>query len=519
MSISNGGAVSTYALGVAPIGFNCLLTVDGSGSALNIRTNLYVGGGDVGNGPEPGGIGVAQISNGGVINSPATTIFGQGALVADGVLTSQVTVNLGGSLSGNGTVNGDVATAGHIEPGDSIGILTIGGNYTQSSTGILTAEIGGTGSDAHDYLTIAGAATFDGTLEVRFVDGFLPTSGQVFNLVEVSGAVSGSFAQVTFPDLRSGFQFSGEFVNGIYQLTALNDAAPAIGLRNISTRGQVAPGEDALIAGFIVTGSEEKQVIIRGLGPSLATNGIPLPGRLADPILELHDNTGALISSNDNWMDSPDRQQIIDSTIPPTDDNEAAIVAALAPGNYTAILRGLGSSSGIGIVEVYDLSPNADATLANISTRGLVGTADNFLIGGFITGDQNTTVLLRALGPTLAFSGVQDVLADPALELYDANGEVVASNNDWEDTDAVPLKIRAFRRLTLWSRRSSRPLVPAPSLRSFRDKTGQPESDCSRSTTSDKMGPAGDIATIRFVCFNVQRSRASGAAASALILF
>src|SRR5262249_45318920 len=155
-----------------------------------------------------------------------------------------------------------------------------------SSTGTLKVEIGGSGSNDHDFITITGDVGVDGTLEVRFIDGFLPSAGQVFDLIGVTGSVSGDFARVTFPDLASGFEFSCKFVNGTYQLTALSDGTPAIGLRNISTRGQVAPGDDALIAGFIVTGSENKQVIVRGLGPSLEANGVPLPGRLADPTLE-----------------------------------------------------------------------------------------------------------------------------------------------------------------------------------------------------------------------------------------
>ncbi len=119
-------------------------------------------------------------------------------------------------------------------------------------------------------MSITGDATFDGTVEVRFTDGFLPVQGEVFELIDVSGALSGSFAEVIFPDLRSGFQFSTQFVGGRYQITALSDGAPAAGLLNISTRGQVGADDDALIAGFIVTGTTDKQVLIRGLGPSLA---------------------------------------------------------------------------------------------------------------------------------------------------------------------------------------------------------------------------------------------------------
>ncbi|HEY2800266.1 MAG TPA: hypothetical protein VGI85_06710 [Chthoniobacterales bacterium] len=435
LDITNGGVVSTFALGVgAGLGSNGRLTVDGARTALDVRTNLYVGGGDFGAGPEPGGTGLVQIAHEGAVSSTTTTVFGQGTLVDDGVLKSRtLTIMPGGSLSGEGTISGNVGNAGQVEPGDSIGALAINGNYTQDSGGTLVLEI--SSSEAQDHLSIAGNALLDGTVEVRFVNGALPTRGQVFELLDVSGAVAGSFARVIFPDLRSGFQFSAQFVNGRYRITALSDGAPAAGFLNISTRGEVGSGDDALIAGFIITGTAEKKVIIRGLGPSLAVGGTPVPGRLNDPSLELRGNTGELISSNDNWADSSQRQEIIDSTIPPGDPHEAAIVATLAPGNYTAILRSVGNGAGIGVVEVYNLSSKPNADLANISTRGFVATGDEAMIGGFIVDDQDTPILLRALGPSLRQARVSDALADPTLELHNSNGDVIAFNNDWRETD------------------------------------------------------------------------------------
>ena len=442
LTVSNGGTVSTFLLGISAYdGSESSVTIDGTNSALNVRTTLIVGGFDLGDGASAGGVAPLEISHGAIVTSGNTTVFGRGSIIDDSLLaTGDVSIDLGGSLSGNGTVTGDVTNSGTVQPGDPVGTLALQGDFTQSSTGTLVAEISGPGPTDHDFLSITGDATIDGTLEVRFIDGFLPTAGEVFDLISVGGSISGNFARITFPDLASGFQFSGKFVNGTYQLTAMNDGAPAIGLRNISTRGQVAPGDDALIAGFIVTGHDDKQVIIRGLGPSLTANGVALPGRLADPTLELHDSIGALLSSNDNWMDSPDRQAIIDSMIPPTDDAESAIVTTLAPGSYTAILRGVADSSGIGVVEVYDLSPAADATLGNISTRGFVGTGDQVMIGGFIANDQSTPVLVRALGPSLTFLGIGGALADPTLELHNSDGELIASNNDWQDTDQAEIE-------------------------------------------------------------------------------
>ena len=165
-----------------------------------------------------------------------------------------------------------------------------------------------------------------------------------------------------------------------------------------------------------------------------------MPGRLLDPTLELRDSAGGLISSNDNWRDSPQAQDIIDTGISPSDEHEAAIVATLAPSSYTAVMRGAGNTTGIGVVEVYDLAPDVSAQLANISSRGFVETGDNVMIGGFIAGNQAMHVMVRALGPSLTNSGVPNALADPTLELHDAEGAIIAFNNDWQDTDAVSIE-------------------------------------------------------------------------------
>ncbi len=433
LNLTAGGVVSAFAVGVGPYGVG-EVTVDGAGSALNVRTALYIGGADFGGGPEPGEIGLVQITEGGAVDVETALLFGQGTIVDDGTLTStSLDIASGGLLSGNGNVAGDVVNAGQIAPGDPLGTLALVGNLTQYTVGKLHFEISGPNPDAQNHLDITGSAAIDGTVEVRFTDGFLPLQGQVFELIEVSGSVSGSFARVIFPDVGTGFQFSAEFVNGHYQITALNDAAPAAGLLNISTRGEVGADDDVLIAGFIVTGTTEKQVLVRGLGPSLAFRGIP--GLLADPTIELRDETGALITSNDNWMDSPQRQDIMDSMLAPGDDREAAILATLAPGSYTAILRGVGNSTGLGIVEAYNLGPDASGSLANISTRGLVSTGEQVLIGGFIVDDLNSIVLLRGLGPSLALAGVSNALANPTLELHDSNGDVIAFNDDWMQSD------------------------------------------------------------------------------------
>lgn len=208
---------------------------------------------------------------------------------------------------------------------------------------------------------------------------------------------------------------------------------------NISTRADVLTDDQILDGGFIITGSEPKSVLIRGLGPSLAEQHVT--GYLADPVLQLNDSTGVLMT-NDNWKDSQE-MAIKDTGIPPTNDLESAILVTLPPGAYTAILSGKDSGTGVGLVEVYDLESASDSTLGNLSTRGFVGLEDNVMIAGFIAGAGDggpDNVLIRALGPSLAQRGVSDPLADPTLELHDADGTVIASNDNWKDTQEAAIE-------------------------------------------------------------------------------
>ena len=365
------------------------------------------------------------------------TTINAGGLEVDGSVTSDITVNAGGTLGWDPaqlrqspSVAEEPLHRAVISRFMLMAILA--GHRCYSEGRSCDADPAGAGQ-----IEITGNATLDGTLEVRFLDGFVPLNGQVFRLFHVGGELSGDFAQIIFPDLRSGFQFRNEIVDGYYQITALSDGTPAAGLLNISTRLQVGTDDNALIAGFIVTGSASKRVILRAIGPSLTVGG----EGLADPMLELRDNTGALLLSNDNWIESPQMQEIIDSGIPPNDDHEAAIVSNLAPGSYTAIMRGVNNTTGIGVVEGYDLTRDAPAKLANISTRGFVDLGDNVMIGGFIADNQATHVMVRALGPSLWQSGISNALPDPTLELHDSQGGLVAFNNNWvESTDYVAIE-------------------------------------------------------------------------------
>ena len=204
---------------------------------------------------------------------------------------------------------------------------------------------------------------------------------------------------------------------------------------NVSTRLRVQTGENALIGGFIASGSATKKIIVRALGPSLANFGVP--GFLADPRLELHDHNGALIGSNDNWKINDQTHQsqeteIAATGVAPANDLESALIATLQPNaGYTAIVRGAGDANGIAVVDAYDLEPSGHSKLANISTRGFVDTNENVMIGGFIL-DSQTRVVVRAIGPSLAQLGVGNPLADPSLELRDGQGTLLASNDNWK---------------------------------------------------------------------------------------
>jgi hypothetical protein len=189
-----------------------------------------------------------------------------------------------------------------------------------------------------------------------------------------------------------------------------------------------------MIGGFIITGNTPKKVVIRGLGPSLASFGIT--DFLADPVVELRSDSGALLQQNDNWKDSQ-RTEIEATGLQPSDDRESVIVTTLVPGNYTAQLTGKGGT-GVGTVEVYDANVPADSQLANLSTRGFVQTGNNVMIAGFSlgAGDAATDVAIRGIGPSLSNFGLNNVLADPTLELRDSNGALLITNDDWQ-SDAV----------------------------------------------------------------------------------
>jgi hypothetical protein len=196
----------------------------------------------------------------------------------------------------------------------------------------------------------------------------------------------------------------------------------------------VQTGDNVLFGGFIISGNQSKKVLIRAIGPTLANFGVQNP--LANPTLELYSGS-QLLDFNDNWVDSPDKQAIIDSNFAPSDNLESAMLKTLSPGGpgYTAILRGVNDATGIAVVEVFDLDQSANAILANISSRGFVATGDNVMFAGvFVAGTSSLNVIIRAIGPSLTDFGVQGALADPTLELHDGNGTTIEVNDNWVDS-------------------------------------------------------------------------------------
>jgi hypothetical protein len=207
---------------------------------------------------------------------------------------------------------------------------------------------------------------------------------------------------------------------------------------------RVGTGDNVGIGGFIITGTAPKHVLLRAVGPTLVQSGVT--NALPDPVMELHGPGGFATITNDNWRDDPvQKAAIIATGIAPANDLDAAIDATLNPGTYTAIVSSTNHNTGVGLVEVYDLGQGVAAKLGNISTRALVGTGGEIVIGGFILGSHNDAdrVVVRGIGPSLTAAGVPNALADPTLELRDGHGALLASNNNWQDNPAQAAELIA----------------------------------------------------------------------------
>ncbi len=395
-----------------------LITNDGGSIISNDGASIVAQGG--GNGPTRLG---APATSGLIQTSGETDL---GGLIMIGNVSLE-----GGVLSGSGLIAGNLTnSAGFVSPGHSAGMITVAGDFAQSADGTLIVEEGGPLPNQFDQVMCTGSASLGGSLDIKLIDGYTPDTADTLSPIAASN-VSGSFSSVS-SNAQAAVTADGVLLSVDPALPSPQAAKPL----NISTRLNVQTGDNVLIAGFIVNGpaGSTKKVLIRAIGPSL-----PLVGSLADPVLELHPSGGDVVT-NDNWK-SDQQSEIATTGLQPTSDLESAIIATLPVGAHTAIVKGQNNGAGIGLVEVYDLEgDNPEVELANISTRGKVETGDNVMIGGFIVGGtEPTTVLIRALGPSLAASGVTGVLENPILELHDSNGNTTV-NDDWRSSQALEIE-------------------------------------------------------------------------------
>jgi CSLREA domain-containing protein len=424
----DGGAVFNEIAGNLTINNSTFSGNFGTGGKGGVSQN-FVGG--------AGGDGVA-----GVFDSGTTTIIGctfNGNSGLGGVggssgrgagFTGASGVGVGGLETNNTTVKstiiaGNGGVGGANSSKDVDGPVTSGG-YNLIGSADHSSGFGATGdqsgTDAAQVNAVLGPLQNNAGKTDTMA---LLTNSPAINTSNVAVAPARdqrNYMRAGTPD-KGAFEFNGKIPNA---------------LANISARAFVQTGDNVMIGGFIVSGLGAKKVIIRAIGPSLSNFGITNP--LQNPTLELHDASG-VIATNDNWGDAANHQAITNSGLAPGNPQESAILTTLNPGNYTAIVSGVGSSSGVALVECFDLDPTTASKLGNISARALVLTGDSIMIGGFIVnGPDSETVIIRAIGPSLASFGITNAMQDPTLELHDVNGTLVSSNDNWEDTQQAQIQ-------------------------------------------------------------------------------
>lgn len=308
-----------------------------------------------------------------------------------------------------------------VDPRFPNGITIFPGGFPLYRNGQLIGAIGVSG-DGIDQDDIVGAS---GTRD------FLPPDRIRADQFGLEGT---RLPYAKFPRDPEGFERITPVV--LPAMAAFSLVPPA--LSNISARLLVGGGEKLMIGGFIISGSEPKRVVIRALGASLLEAGIS--NVLPDPVLELNDAAGNSLARADNWREIQEAE-LIASGLAPTNDSEAAIVQALAPGGYTASVTAQNGIGGVGLLEIYDVAPSSGSRLLNISSRGFVGTENDVMIAGFIVGGSGTStrLVVRGVGLSLVDSGVAEALADPVLEVRDVNGMLLAANDNWRETQATEL--------------------------------------------------------------------------------
>ncbi len=381
--------------------------------------------------------------------APGGTVTMPGGSLALGCadFAVQGTMSLGASqVTGAGTVS--IPGGGSLDAGSSS--ITVGGNWANAGTfaagtgtvtfadGCTSAPAAFTGTTAFRNLSLTSASGRGFILPVGAlvsVSGALSLAGTAAQPLQVSSATPGQAATVVMGAAGSISRSFASFASG-----AAIDATAFPRLANISTRMQVLTGNDVLIGGFIIGGTESKTVVVRARGPSLVPFGVA--NAVANPRMDLFSGQ-AVIASSDDWGGNANAAAVQASGFAPSNALESAILTTLAPGAYTAVVSGVGNATGVGIIEVFEVD-KPEAPLANISTRGQVLTGGDVMIGGFIIqGSAPKTVVVRARGPSLVPFGIANALQDPVLQLF-AGQAVIASNDDWQ-AQAVPGDVTAIQ--------------------------------------------------------------------------
>jgi hypothetical protein len=351
------------------------------------------------------------------------TLVAESMLFAGGVLRGEA-----GALWGNVTIgDATIAPSGRWE---------VQGSFTLTANSRFRYQVKDFNRSQLSVFN-GPSPTIDGTLEVEIQGDFLPSGSDVYVVISTWGSDTGRFVNAPDGSRLLTADGKGSFLvtytqNGVW-LSAFEPVPRPAQLLNISTRAQVLTGDKVIIGGFIIRGTVPKRIAVRGIGPSLSQANVV--GALQDPTLELYDSNGVTVGSNNNWSDTQ-AAEIAQLGLAPADLREAVLVTTLEPGSYTVALRGLNQITGIGVIEVYDLTASPTSKIANISTRAQTGAAENVLIGGFIAGGEgpgNAQIVVRAIGPELKNWKVADAVSDPTLELRNSNGGLVAANDDYSE--------------------------------------------------------------------------------------
>jgi uncharacterized repeat protein (TIGR01451 family) len=406
-NVGSGGTV-TCTIASLPVGSNSVFLITGHIPSGEASGTVYENAASVTSANDPNSENDSSVTSTSVVAAAPT-------------LTTQASgpVLLGGSISDTATLSGGFSATGTINffvygPNDSA--------CSGSPTFVSTANVAGDGQYNSGPFVPSAPGTY------RFVANY---SGDNNNKATANACGDPTESVVVTAPTPTPSPTP----------TATPTATPSQAV-NLSTRLRAETGDKVMIAGFIITGNVPKDVVLRGLGPSLSRFG--LTDLLQDPVLELRGSSGNLIFGNDNWKDT--QRSLIEGTpFQPTDDRESVIVTTLPPTAYTVILAGKNQTTGVGTVEVYDNNAAVDSQLANISTRGFVQTQDKVMIGGFTLGVSNnpTRIAVRGLGPSLTQFGLSNVLADPTLELRDANGALLVANDDWQSDGASAAQLTA----------------------------------------------------------------------------